>query len=172
MRRLALAAGVLALAACAEQPAPPAATIVTRAMPASPEPIACAIARDADFEGAGEAQLRRYLEWLAWTHGTGAGLRPDQVTLAIIRGSFKNAPAGVQVGEISCGAGEYRVMLYRDALAGRPLAVVYGTLAHEFYHVVQIRRDQLACEAKKGERLKYEREADEFASKVTPACAK
>lgn len=172
MRSLAVIAAALGLAACAGQPGPQDDTIVTRAMPASPAPIRCGTARDADFAGTGEAQLRGYLEWLAWTHGANANLRPSQVALAIVRGDSKNAPAGVQVGEISCGAGSYRITLYRDSLVGRPLPVAYRTLAHEFHHVVQIRRDRLACEAAKGKRAEYEREADEFAKKVMPACAK
>ena len=151
----------LALAACA----PP----VPQVKPAAPEKFSCAAARDADFEGEGEQQLHAYLAWLAVNHGK-PGLEPSQVSLAIVRTYPKPGPAGVQVGEISCNADDYRITLYRNALAGRPLAVAYETLAHEFHHIVQIRRDRLACEARKGERAAYEREATEFARKRVPSC--
>ena len=142
-----------------------------RVEPAAPETFSCAVARDADFEGEGEHQLRAYLAWLAVNHGEPAALKPSQVSLAIVRGDSKPGPAGVQVGEISCNSDDYRITLYRDALTGRPLAVAYDTLAHEFHHVVQIRRDKLACEARKGQRAAYEREAAAFARKLVPRCA-
>ena len=157
---------VLALAACAPAPvAPPV-------KPALPSTFSCSAARDLDFEGAGEQRLQAFLAWLAVNHGKPARLTPAQVSLAIVRGTPKPGPAGVQVGEISCDKDDYRITLYRNALSGRPLAVTYETLAHEFHHVVQIRRDQLACEASKGKRADYEREADAFARKLVRRCSR
>jgi len=164
-RRLA-PAFALALAACAPAPV---ATSVTPALPAT---FSCSAARDADFEGAGEQKLRAFLAWLAQNHGKAVGLKVAQVSLAIVRGDPKPGPAGVQVGEISCTPDDYRITLYRDGLAGRPLAVTYGTLAHEFFHVVQIRRDKLNCESSKGNRERYELEATDFARKLVPRCTR
>ena len=104
------------------------------------------------------------------THGAQAGLKPHHVSLAIVRGKPKPGPGGVTAGEISCNGKYHRIGLYRDALAGRPLRVAYGTLAHEFFHVVQTVRDDLDCEARPGERATYEDEANEFTARVLPAC--
>jgi hypothetical protein len=156
--------GACLLAACAPAPVAPPAE------PAAPEQLSCAPARDADFDGAGEQQLRRYVAWLAEVHGKPVGLQPRTVALGIVRGAAKPGPAGVQAAEIACGDGDYRITLYRDALAGRPLALAYKTVAHEFFHLVQIRRDHLDCAASKGHREAYEREADAFAMRVVPAC--
>jgi hypothetical protein len=136
-----------------------------------PTRFSCAQARDADFEGAGERQLRGFLAYLAEAHGAPAGIDPRQVSLGIVRGAAKLAPAGVQAGEVGCGHGSdgpYRVTLYRDALAGRPLALAYETIAHEFHHVVQIHRDRLPCAAGDGPREAYEREAREVARRFVP----
>jgi hypothetical protein len=137
-------------------------------------PGGCEPLRDADFEGAGEQRLRGYLAWIAQSHGAQVGITPREVSLAIARGEPKPGPAGVQVGEVSCASGyrgPYRVTLFRDALVGRPHAVAYHTLAHEFHHLVQIRRAKLACEAK-GSAVPYEREAESFARSVVPACSR
>lgn len=150
--------------ACARAPAP-----VRAPQPELPT-IRCGAARDADFEGAGEEQLRRYLDWLVQAYGRDVSLRPQDVSLAIVRGPAKPGPMGVTAAELACDADSYRIVLYRDALSGRPLPVAYDTLAHEFFHVFQIRRDGLACEARKGERARYEREAVSFAAGIVPAC--
>lgn len=161
---LALAA---ALGACAPAPIAPEGPAV------EVKPGGCEVARDADFEGEGEERLRGFLRWLAHAHGAPTGLEPRQVSLGIVRGYAKPGPAGVQAGEISCGAGgrgPFRVTLYRDALAGRPLATTYHTLAHEFHHVVQIRRENLPCDAGTGSRAVYEQEAEDVAARFVPAC--
>ena len=132
--------------------------------------VGCEKARDADFEGEGEERFWAYLDWLVRSHGAQAGLMPHHVSLAIVRGQAKPGPGGVTTGEISCAGRSYRIALYRDALSGRPLQVAYSTLAHEFFHAVQVRRDGLACEARAGERASYEREASEFAARIVPAC--
>ena len=126
----------------------------------------------ADFEGEGRERLRRYLAWLAHSQGGPVDVTPRDVSLAIAPGEPKPGPFGVQAGEVSCaagGRGPYRVTLFRDALLGRPQAVAYHTLAHEFHHVLQIRRDKLACEAG-GSAVPYEREAEEVAKRLVPAC--
>jgi hypothetical protein len=168
MRLLLLVPSACLLAACAPAPvAPPAPA----ALPAS---FSCAHARDADFDGAGEQRLRGFLSYLAQAHGLPAGIEPREVSLGIVRGPAKLAPAGVQAGEVGCGGagqGPYRVTLYRDALAGRPLALAYETVAHEFHHVVQIHRDHLPCGARSDkDRAAYEREAREVARSFVPAC--
>lgn len=158
---------VAMLGACAPAPAVPEGPAV------EVKPGGCELARDSDFEGAGEARLRGFLRWLAHTHGAPTGLDPRQVSLGIVRGSAKPGPMGVQAGEISCGGGRhgpFRVTLYRDALAGRPLATTYRTLAHEFHHVVQIRREGLPCDAGDGSRAAYEQEAEDVARRFVPAC--
>jgi hypothetical protein len=158
--------GACALAACAPAPvAPPVA-------PAVPATFSCQPAGDADFDGAGEAALRGYVAWLAQAHGAPARLAPGQVSLGIVRTQPKPGPAGVQAAEIACGDDTYRITLYRNALTGRPLALAYRTLAHEFHHIVQIRRDRLDCEARDGQRESYEREADAFAGRLVPVCTK
>ena len=163
-----LTCGLLLLltAACVPAPAP-----VRERAPQTVAPVlACGTASDEDFEGDGEERLWSYLDWLVRTHGAEAGLQPHRVSLAIVRGLPKPGPGGVTAGEISCDGRNYRIGLYRDALSGRPLRVAYSTLAHEFFHVVQIRRDDLDCEARPGERATYEHEATEFAARVVPAC--
>lgn len=138
-----------------------------------PARFSCDNAVDADFEGAGEARLHGFLNYLAQAHGVPAGIDPTKVSLGIVRGPAKLAPAGVQAGEIGCGnggAGPYRVTLYRDALAGRPLALAYETIAHEFHHVVQTHRDRLPCGADGKQREAYEREAREVARRFVPKC--
>ena len=162
---LVLLAGLLA--ACA--PAPVA--VAPRSV--APASFSCAQAQDADFEGAGERRLHGFLAYLASAHGAPAGIDPTQVSLGIVRGTAKLAPAGIQAGEVGCGNGSdgpYRVTLYRDALAGRPLALAYETIAHEFHHVVQIHRDRLPCAAGDKEREAYEREAREVARRFVPRC--
>lgn len=160
--------GVLLLLTVACVPAP--APVRERAPQTVAPALACGTASDEDFEGDGEERLWSYLDWLVRTHGAEAGLLPHRVSLAIVRGQPKPGPGGVTAGEISCDGRNYRIGLYRDALSGRPLRVAYGTLAHEFFHVVQIRRDGLDCEARPGERATYEGEATEFAARVVPAC--
>lgn len=158
------------LAACAPAPVAPSAVAVTAPAPGT---ISCAQAQDGDFEGAGERRLRGFLAYLAAAHGAPAGIDPAQVSLGIVRGAAKLAPAGVQAGEVGCGNGSdgpYRVTLYRDALAGRPLALAYETIAHEFHHVVQIHRDRLPCSAGGAQREAYEREAREVARRFVPQC--
>jgi hypothetical protein len=132
--------------------------------------ISCEKAIDADFEGEGEERFWRYLDWMVRAHGAQAGLMPHHVSLAVVRGATKPGPGGVTAGEISCDGRRYRITLYRDALSGRLLQVAYRTLAHEFFHVVQVRRDGLGCEARPGERTLYEDEAAAFAEGVVPAC--
>lgn len=165
--RLFLLLPALLLAACAPAPLAPAGPVV------EVKPGGCQAARDADFEGEGERRMHAFLRWLAHAHGAPAGLDPGQVTLAIARGPVKPGPAGVQAGEIACGrggAGPFRITLYRDALAGRPLAVAYETLAHEFHHVVQIHRDRLPCGAGDRSREAYEQEARDVARRFVPRC--
>jgi len=163
-KRLPAAALLCLTAACVPGPSPVHA-------PQTETPrVSCEKAEDADFEGEGEEQFWRYLDWLVRSHGAEAGLMPHHVSLAIVRGQPKPGPGGVTAGEIACYDRRYRIALYRDALSGRPLQVAYSTLAHEFYHLVQIRRDRLDCEARKGERATYEREATEFAARVVPGC--
>jgi hypothetical protein len=148
------------LAGCAPAPSP------VRAPQTEAPGVSCADATDADFE----ERFWAYLDWIVRAHGAQAGLMPYHVSLAMVRGTPKPGPGGVTAGEISCDDRRYRISLYRDALSGRPLQVAYSTLAHEFYHLVQIRRDGLACEAREGERVLYESEATAFAQRVVPAC--
>lgn len=150
--------------------APTSAPVRERAPQTVAPTLACGTASDEDFEGDGEERLWSYLDWLVRTHGAEAGLLPHRVSLAIVRGQPKPGPGGVTAGEISCDGRNYRIGLYRDALWGRSLRVAYSTLAHEFFHVVQIRRDDLDCAARPGERATYEREAAEFAARVVTAC--
>jgi len=156
------------LAACA--PAPVAVPVSVARAPTS---FSCEQALDADFEGAGEQRLHGFLRYLAEAHGAPAGIDPGQVSLGIVRGPPKLAPAGVQAGEVGCGVGSdgpYRVTVYRDTLVGRPLALTYETIAHEFHHVVQIHRDRLPCAAGDGKREAYEREAKAVARRFVPTC--
>lgn len=167
IRQLRAAVLAAALGACAPAPTVPEGPAV------EVKPGGCERARDSDFAGVGEERLRGFLRWLAHTHGAPAGLDPRQVSLGIVRGSVKPGPMGVQAGEISCGnggRGPFRVTLYRDALSGRPLATTYHTLAHEFHHVVQIRRENLPCDAGDGSRAAYEQEAEDVAHRFVPAC--
>jgi hypothetical protein len=165
MRPLLLPQLACLLAACATAPetVPP---------PAAPPPIGCEAARAADFEGAGEQRLRAYLAWLAQHYGGDVALAPSRVGLAVAASEPKPGPAGVQAGEVACNPDSYRVTLYRTALEGRPLAVAYETVAHEFFHLVQIRRDRLDCAPGDGARKLYEREAAGFARELVPACSK
>ena len=160
----------IALAACvACAPAP----VIAPEPQSEVRPGGCQPATDANFEGAGEEHLRSYLAWLVKTEGARVKLGPRDASLAIVRGAQKLAPNGVQVGELGCsGRGEapYRITLYRDGLVGRPLAVTYRTLAHEFHHIVQIRREDLPCGPRDGSRHGYERDADAVAAKLVPAC--
>lgn len=165
--RARVTAALLLLAGCA--PAPTAPSVA----PALPATFSCGPAADADFEGAGEARLQGFVAWLAYARGAPAGISPARVSLAIVRGPAKPGPSGVQAGEISCAGpdGPYRITLYRDALAGRPLAVAYDTLAHEFHHLVQIHRDRLPCGPTTiAAHEAYEREAREAARRIVPAC--
>lgn len=166
--RAARAAGGALLAGAAAACAPAAAPL--RAPQPELPAIRCGPAHDADFEAAGHERLRRYLDWLALTYGPDVRLQPQDVSLVIVRGPAKPGPVGVTAAEVACNAERYRITLYRDALSGRPLSVAYDTLAHEFYHLVQIRRDGLACEARDGDRARYEHEAISFAKGIVPAC--
>jgi hypothetical protein len=134
----------------------------------------CRIAVDRDFEGRGARELESYLDKLARDHGGATRLTPKDVSLAIVRGEPKPGPDGVTAGEVACadndGRAPYRITLYRDALAGRTLATAYRTVAHEFHHVVQIRRDKLPCGPGDKAREEYEREAREVAQRFVPGC--
>jgi len=154
------------IVACAPAPSP-----VREREPQAVVPVVnCGTAGDEDFEGDGEERLWSYLDWLVRTHGAETGLLPHRVSLAIVRGQPKPGSGGVTAGEISCDGRNYRIGLYRDALSGRSLRATYSTLAHEFFHVVQIRRDDLDCASRPGELATYEREATEFAAHAVPAC--
>jgi hypothetical protein len=158
-------AAVAAVAGCARAPvAPPvAAAQGTRIDP-------CAPAQVADFEGPGEYRLQRYAQALA----PRAAVAPHEVEVAIVPHEPEAGWNGVTAAEISCGSnagdGPYRITLYRNALAGRPLQTAYHTVAHELHHVAQIRRDRLPCQPDESMRERYEREADAFADRVAPAC--
>ncbi|HUR41286.1 MAG TPA: hypothetical protein VM240_08970 [Verrucomicrobiae bacterium] len=134
----------------------------------------CQVALDADFDDSGRADFQRYVNWLTATQAGGTHLDPGEVTLAIARGKPKPGPKGVIAGEVSCGAGEepFRITLYRDALVGRQLQTAFRTAAHEFHHIVQIRRDGLPCDAVSAERERYEKEAEGVADRLVPACAR
>lgn len=130
----------------------------------------CEVAYEADFEGAGLQALERYVAELTRVLGPPAGLQPGAVTLEVARSEPKPGPSGMVAGEIACGNGRYRITLFRKALAGRPLNVAYQTTAHEFFHVVQIRRDGLHCGPAPGRAAHYEREAQAFAEQQVPRC--
>lgn len=77
----------------------------------------CAVARAADFEGAGAAELQRYASTLARTRGAAVGLSPAEVTVAISDAPPKPGPEGVIAAEIACAGpggdgGPYRITLY------------------------------------------------------------
>lgn len=137
-------------------------------------PAGCEASSDGDYEGAAGERLRAYLASVAQAHGTPVGVTPQDVSLAIVRSLPRPGPSGVQAGELTCGAGggaPYRIALYRDALSGRAKRIAYHTIAHEFFHIVQIRRDGLrGCEAR-GSAQPYEREAEQFADRLVPACS-
>ena len=159
-------AGVLLLAACH---AP------TRSAPeperaGAPPRGRCEVAYDSDFEGAGQEALQRYVAELTRVLGPPVGLQPGTVTLAIARSEPKPGPNGMVAGEVACRDGRYRITLFPKALAGRLLNVAYQTTAHEFFHVVQIRRDGLACGPAPGRAAQYEREAVAFAEQQVPRC--
>lgn len=132
----------------------------------------CAVAQPADFEGAGEVELRHYLQWLAHRRGGDVAVGPRQVNLAIAHGEPKPGLIGVTAAEVACEPGNtaFRITLYREALLGRQLYTAYQAVAHEFQHVVQIRRDDLPCGPREGTREAYEREAAAVAEALVPAC--
>lgn len=170
-RRIGIAAALAGgTAGCAPVSPPLAPGPVVEVKPGGCEPL-----RDADFEGAGAQRLRDYLSWIAQSRGAVVGVTAQDVSLVILRGPPRPGPSGVQVAEVSCtgsgGDGPYRVALYRDALSGRPQAVVYETLAHEFHHIVQIRRDQLPCQAH-GSAWPLEVEARAVAATLVPSCSR
>jgi hypothetical protein len=164
--------GIAMALACGAAGCAPEA-VIAPPPPAEVQPGGCETARDAHFEGESESRLRSYVAWLVKAYGAQAGLGPREVSLGIVRAAQKLAPSGVQVGEVGCGArgqGPYRITIYRDALVGRPLATTYSAIAHEFHHVVQIRRGNLPCGPGEGSRFPYEREAEDFARSVVPGC--
>ena len=136
----------------------------------------CEVARADDFSGAGEADLRRYVDTLTRTRGATVGLRPDDVALVISDAPPKPGPQGVIAGEIACAGpggagGPYRITLFRKALEGRQLYTAYHTLVHEFVHIEQMERDDLACNEADASRVeRYEREAMGHADQLQPAC--
>lgn len=169
-RRAALMAWLaLPLCACSAGRPPSLAQLAAFEAPARDR---CALAHTADFEGAGEAELHRYLHALARRHGPGSGVEPREVNLAIASGEPRPGLVGVTAGEVSCEPGNraFRITLYREALVGRQLYMAYQTVAHEFQHVVQIRRDGLACGPPPGLLEEYEREAADHAARLVPAC--
>jgi hypothetical protein len=158
-----------ALTACGSTPPRPVAEFAR--VEAAPRDR-CDTARASDFEGAGAAELRRYARWLARTQGSAVALRPDRVEFAIAGGEPEPGPVGVTAGEVACADGNeaFRITLYREALVGRQLATAYQTVAHEFQHVVQIRRDGLPCGPRDGTLEAYEREAAAVAGRLVPPC--
>lgn len=134
----------------------------------------CETVAAADFEGEGQTALRLYLDWLVRAHGAPYVGDPGEVALAFPASHPDPAHAGVTGGEVSCGGGKhaapFKITLFRDALEGRKRRDLYGALAHEFQHVLQIRRDGLACKPSHKTRAPLEREAEAFARSMVPPC--
>ena len=108
----------------------------------------CDVALAADFEGSAAAEWQRYVDGLISARGTAFGLAPGQVAVAISDGPPRPGLRGVIAADIGCAGAEvprYRITLYRRALEGRRLGVAYHTLVRQFQHIVQMRRDRLAC---------------------------
>lgn len=165
-RRLWLLLPALALSGCLNEPADPIEIAALERAARDP----CNETRDADFEGGRGERFQRYARTLA----ARASVPPEEVSVAIVKGTPEAAPRGVAAAEIACGSNDgrppYLITLYRDALAGRPLQTAFRTVAHEMQHVVQIRRDLLPCGPRAGTREHYEREAEAIAERLVPAC--
>jgi hypothetical protein len=134
----------------------------------------CEPALASDFEGEGQTALRLYLDWLVRTYGPPYVHDPAEVALSIPASFPRPTEVGVTAGEVSCTDGKdapaFQITLFRAALEGRPRQSLYGALAHEFFHVVQIRRDGLACKPTRDTKERLEREAEEAARKIVPPC--
>ena len=134
----------------------------------------CEAAVAADFEGAGATALRLYLDWLVYAYGAPYVTDPAEVSLALPDSHPRPSEAGITAGEVSCGnpghGAAFRITLFRKALEGRPLQAAYGALAHEFRHVVQIRRDGLACKPTPATKRALEQEAEDWARTLMPPC--
>jgi hypothetical protein len=134
----------------------------------------CEPLEPADFEGDGELALQLYVHWLARTFGPPYLKDPAEVELTVPASAPRPTEVGITAGEVSCSDDDdspaFRITLFRPALEGRPRQTLYGALAHEFHHVVQIRRDGLACKPTPENRERLEREADIFARRLVPPC--
>lgn len=134
----------------------------------------CAAARAGDFEGAGATSLRLYLDWLVYAYGEPYVRDPGEIALALPPSGPRPTEAGITAGEVSCHGPDarpaFRITLFPAALEGRPLQAAYGALAHEFRHVIQIRRDGLACRPTPATKAPLEKEAENWARRLMPPC--
>lgn len=130
----------------------------------------CAIARDADFAGEGRWRLERYLERLARTSGGAYGIQPQEFRLLISNASPPLVGGHPVGGEIGCSWGKRYVSLYKQTLTNRTLAVTYNTIAREYFHHVQVRRDGVSCSSSVDGLAALEAEARNWARDVAPLC--
>jgi hypothetical protein len=137
-----------------------------------PEGSRCAATRGEAFAGDGAIALRLYLDWLVRTYGPPFVRDPGDVALDIPPSRPRPTELGVTAGEVICDTVKpaFRITLFRASLEGRPLQAVYGAVAHEFQHVVQIRRDGLACRPTRETKDRLEQEAEAAARKIIPPC--
>ena len=130
----------------------------------------CDAARDADFVGDGRRRLEEYLEWLARTSGEPYGIRPREFHLLVSNAAPRTVAGQSVGGEIGCSWGQRYISLYKQSLTRRALAETYNTIAREFYHHLQVRRDGVACDSSIEDLAALEAEARDWALKVAPLC--
>jgi hypothetical protein len=130
----------------------------------------CDIARDADFAGDGKWKFDRYLESLVRTSGGPYEIQPREFQL-LVSGAPAPVVGGHPVGgEIACSWGKRYIYLYKEALSDRTLAITYNTIAREYFHHVQVRRDGVSCNSSVDGLAALQAEARDWAQKVAPLC--
>ncbi len=129
----------------------------------------CETARSDDFNDEGKCRLQRYLEWLARTYGGPVGLRPQDFELGISQATPPVRDGRTESGTIACAGGRLYIYIFQQALIDRTLAQTYNTIAHEFYHHFQVRRDNINCNLPAG-LPPLEAQAYAWAQSVAPLC--
>ena len=145
-----------------------------------PERERCSTVQPTDFVGDGRQALECYLNHIAQAYGGPYGITPDNIKLFISEATPPSDGNGhTKSGEVACYSGAAasafgaprQITLYRLAFSGSPYITVYNTIAHEFWHHVQVVRDGLPnCGIGATNMAALENEANSWASGITPPC--
>ena len=130
----------------------------------------CEIARERDFTGEGRRRFERFLESLADASGAPYGIQAKEFELLFSNARAPLAGGDPVGGDIGCSWGKRYILLYKRVLAERTVATTYNTIARQYFHHVQVRRDGVRCDSSVDGVTPLQAEARDWAQKVAPLC--